>query len=162
MVDGDGLTLRALGADPRFDVTISKAENLKVNHLNQFDGILFMKRIPFEPTGYNYASFQPADGGAMTADERHRSHQQPRCGIDAQQSGHGNTDQVLKCHERDREAQEDEQGRTTAHQVSETRIHSHRGEEVHQQKIARIEIEAEVGSTDDMQKCEQQSDQKTS
>ena len=97
----------------------------------------------------------------MPANERHRSHQQPGRGIDPQQPGHGDTDQVLKGHEGDGEAQEDEQGRTTAHQVAEACIHSHRGEEVHQQEIAGIQIETEVGSTDDMQKCEQQSDQET-
>ena len=66
VVDGDGLTLRALGADPRFDVTIAKSENLNPDHLESFDAILFMKRIPFDATGFNYAVFRPVDGGPVS------------------------------------------------------------------------------------------------
>ena len=51
VVDGDGLTLRALVADPRFDVVRATSERVTPETLESFDAVLFMDDLPFAPKG---------------------------------------------------------------------------------------------------------------
>lgn len=60
VVDGDGLTLRALVADPRFDVVRATSERVTPETLESFDAVLFMDDLPFAPKGVNYAVFGPS------------------------------------------------------------------------------------------------------
>ena len=59
-MDGDGLTLRALVADPRFDVVRATSERVTPKPWNPFDAVLFMDDLPFAPKGVNYAVFGPS------------------------------------------------------------------------------------------------------
>lgn len=65
VVDGDGLTLRALGADPRFNVSRATSEVVTPEAIATFDAVLFMGALPFVPKGVNYAVFGPSgnEGG---------------------------------------------------------------------------------------------------
>ena len=64
VVDGDGLTLRALGADPRFTVSRASSDRITLETLSTFDAVLFMGKVPVVPQGTNYAVFGPSGEGS--------------------------------------------------------------------------------------------------
>jgi len=73
VVDGDALTVRALVADPRFSVSVAAADAVKKDQLPEYDAIFFMKQVPVDPTGTNYAVMGPFVGAPASFEGSYRS-----------------------------------------------------------------------------------------